>query len=124
MQKLYKDTEERCRDQKNIIIGSIEKIKKSFYNMTGSGDNEYAVSRVENEIEQLSSQDPSTLTWVQPVVLAGCIDSALLFRAREENQTPTHTNYELNNYAGGFIGIKASLAIAMVVLVCTVLVNT
>ena len=28
----------------------------------------------------------------------------ILFRAREENQTPTHTNYELNNYAGGFIG--------------------
>lgn len=66
-----KKQKKEAEKQKKLILRSIGKIKKSFYNMTGSGDNEYAVSRVENEIEQLLSQDLSTLTWGESVVLAG-----------------------------------------------------
>ena len=47
--------------------------------MTGSGDNEYAVSRVENEIEQLLSQDLSTPTWGESVVLAGGVGVLLTY---------------------------------------------
>jgi hypothetical protein len=71
-----KKQKKEAEKQKNLILRSISKIKKSFYNMTGSGDNEYAVSRVENEIEQLLSQDLSTPTWGESVVLAGGVGAA------------------------------------------------